>query len=133
MVDYKKLRSEIEDDPLRRGDNGMEDRAITDSLHAEDRERTTYLVTAGQLLNSLDITEYDALDSVDKAKVNVLLSMAEAFDIGAGTNARGWLDDAFTPGSTTIANLTASKISRQEELGLGNVLVGHIADARRFG
>lgn len=130
-MDITKLKAELVDDPLTRGYASMSDEAAANSLNDTiDRSLNRTSISPGEMQSAVVGSEFVALsaakqrgwlailsDSVDPNNANIVAQIAEI-----------WVG-----GTTTRANLIALKtetVSRGVELGLGNVKVGYVEQAR---
>ncbi len=129
------LRDEVINDPLGRGYVGMSDQQVLDDGFILYRTDPREIMSAGEIMESIDGAEFTALTDPMKTRVDRVLGLGAEIIIGPGNahNAVQELLTAFGAGSTTISNLSTRRdvsISRWAELGLGNVKVGHITIAR---
>ncbi len=123
------LEDELLNDPLTRGYSGMTVQQIVDDMNTSYRTRNRTIMTASEVANQLNITEFNALTDADEAKIwNVLhLGNLDPFGVEATI-----FTNVFGGGSTTISNLQAARvesITRAEELGV-RATFGPIEDAR---
>jgi len=121
------LCSEIQNDPLARGYAGMDAEAIYADLYSEYRTRQRRLMPVNEIFEHVDHTEYSQLGDAAKQQVLGLLGIGDALDPYG--NAAALMIQLFGPASATInalADARVENISRAEELGLGNVKIGHI-------
>lgn len=147
------LRDELQADLLGRGYSGMDDAAAAADLNTAYRSRNRTSLTASEVLQNLDLAEWDALqtvaDGADAAadiaghkvrNVGLVLSAA-AGDGGVDPfgKAQDLIVGAFGGGSATVTALKAARveaISRAEELRDSDprfpvpVKVGHVDVAR---
>lgn len=127
------LKAELTNDPLARGYSGMGDEAAANSLNTVNRTINRRTVPTYEIFEAIVATEYDALTTAVKARVNLLLGLSDVLVNGA--NAQATLLGAFVAGSATRANLIAlakEPCSRGVELGLGAITPSDVADARRL-
>lgn len=95
-------------------------------------------ITAQQLWENTDLTEYQALAAAGRQAYDVLISL-ENIDVRAGTNSRATLAALFPANSATRANLIAlsqqtQTVSRASVIGVGRVYTQDIETARdRYG
>lgn len=125
MPDYKILRDEIQNDPLGRGYSGMTDAEVADDLNTQYRTRNRSTLTASEIVNAVDLSEWNALDDVQRQIVWNLLHMGAINPFGVEATI---LVNVFGAGSNTIAVLAEARvenISRAQELGLGNWVTAH--------
>ena len=124
------LGEEVTNDPLGRGYNGpgsenlgpdpMTDQELVDSLNAVNRSRDRTSMTASEVLNAVDKTEWVALIDAERQQIWDILHMGEVNPFGIEADL---FQDIFG-GSTTITALQAIRveaISRAQELGVGVV------------
>ena len=125
------LRTEIDTDPLTRGYAGMSDEQVADSLNnVINRKQNKTAMTASEVFNAIDKTEFDALSNANEAKIWNVLSMGTLNPFGLEA---AIFTDVFSDGSTTITALKAARktdVSRGVELGLGFVRPGNVLEAR---
>ena len=120
------LQAEISGDPLGRGYPGMNSQEIADDINTEYRSRNRTSMSASEVANQMDNTEWGDLTVDEKREIWDVLHM------GSALNPFGIEATIFTSvfgASTTITNLQAARvedISRGVELGLGHVKVGHV-------
>ncbi len=130
MTDYVALKAEITTDPLARGYAGMTNVQIAASLNTANRTRNRTIMTASEIINAINVTEFNALTATNKAAVWDLLHLGELNPFGVEAT---MFTSIFGGGSTTIATLAslrAQSISRAVELGLGVVSEGLVAEAK---
>lgn len=133
-MDYVTLYNEITDDPAGLGYAGKTDAQIAALLNAETQEIARTTITAAELWENTDLTEYKALSAAERDAFWGLCGL-DSIDVAAGTNSRAALSQLFPAGSTTRENLVALlqtpvMMSRAAVLGLGRVKPGHVAKAR---
>lgn len=129
------IKNEIDTDPIVRGYAGMTDLQVLADGSALTRTRDRTTMTAGEMWENMDRTEFIALSDPNKARVDRVLGLGAEVIVGPGNNhnAVQELVDTFGAGSTTITNLAtarAESISRWTELGLSKVGLGMIQEAR---
>lgn len=124
-----KLANEVLIDPLVRGYSGMTDQQIWDDGHIEYRTLNRDIMTASEVINLVDVAEFNALAVDDKAEIWNVLHLGELNPFGIEAT----IFQNIFGASTTITNLQTARvvsISRWAELGLSSVKIGHIAMAR---
>ena len=129
-MDYRKLKAEIETDPLSEGYASMTDEQICASLNAETRSAHVAILTPTEIINAIVYSEWTAKTAAQQQVIWNLLGMGQINPWGIEASI---FTTVFGAGSATIAALAAlrvKKISRAEELGIGRVEVGHLIDAR---
>lgn len=131
------IKSEIDTDPLGRGYSGMTDVQVTDSMNNTiDRPSERESLTGGEIANAIVASEFNDAGVTDQQRANVRWVAdfsATSVDVTTGSAARSILLNAFGSGTTTrtnLSNLVSITISRAEELGLGEVKVGEVEQAR---
>ncbi len=131
------LKDELANDPLGRGYAGMTDEEVADDLNISNRTRNRTNMTGDEVFQATDAAEFSGLgsgqgNSVDDQNHWLAFCGRDIIDPFANANVQ-FVTDIFQAGSTTLANLQASRIesiTRGEELGLGKVKPGHVQDAR---
>lgn len=130
------LKDELTNDPLGRGYSGMTDEEAADDLNTiyatDPRTRSRVSMSATEVLNAVDPSEYNALISADKDRLWQLLGIGDLNPFGVEATL---MVNLFGAGSTTITTLKAARvesITRVQELpGVrAPVKVGHIMVAR---
>jgi hypothetical protein len=132
-MDYLVLFNEINTDPLGRGYSSMSDAEVAADLNTVYRTRNRGLMTASEVYNAVDETEFIALTAEQKAEVWNIVHMGELDPFGL--EADRFLA-IFGGGSTTIStlgDLRVDDISRAQELGLGEIYEGYVTKARALG
>lgn len=122
-IDYQALRNEIQNDPtaigfaamVTAGDTG----AIADALNLSRVaiNITRDVVPSYEVFDAIVPSEWAALSSQEKNRIQLILSMGQV--LVKGTNTRQAFLDAFSAGTTTRTNLAAlqtRKGSRLEQL-----------------
>jgi hypothetical protein len=125
------LSDELTNDPLARGYSGMSDVAATADLNTVYRTQNKTDMSPTEVYNNIDLTEYIALSAANKAEIWNILHLGNPLNPFGLEAIR--LTAIFGSGSDTITSLQAARtesISRAQELGLGIVKVGHVAEAR---
>jgi len=117
------LQAERTNDPLGRGYAGMTNAQFLASITAKDRDNDRATMSAGEIMEQIDGTEFAALNAASKARVDRVLGLGAEIIIGPGNahNALQELLAAFGGGSATVIALSTArnvKRSRAEELGL---------------
>ena len=131
-MDIAKLKAEITDDPLGRGYSEMTDAEIATSLNTVNREVNKTLMTASEVLNAIDITEWNALTDAAQQKIWDVLHIGEINPFGIEATI---FVAVFGGGSATITALAAVRktiVSRATELGLGITYTAHVTQARAY-
>jgi len=131
-MNYQALKTEIDTDALVRGYAGMTDQQVADSLNNTiDREVNIDSLTGDEVFQSTAAAAWTALT---EGKKNQWLAFCgrETIDPFGPANVQ-LVIDLFGVGSTTLTNLQTLRkrtVSRETELGLGNVDPGDVAQAR---
>ncbi len=124
------LKAELTADPLTRGYSGMSDQAAADDLNSVYRSRNRATMTASEVLNSVDVSEFNALTDAVQQRIWNVLAIGTINPFGREADL---FVGAFGGGSATITALQALRveaISRATELGLSRVREGTIQQAR---
>lgn len=132
MANLERLKEELDDDPLGRGYSGMTDEEAADSLNAVNRSVAPPAISTEVFLRGLVKSEWDTLSTADHLYISMIMGR-EVIDIRAGTETRNALVALFPPGSSTRDNLLSLamvEVSRADELGLGRIYAGTVAQAR---
>lgn len=126
------LQVERTNDPLARSYSGMTDAVFLLSMTAEDRPAPIAIISSGQLFEAIVASEFQALSSTDKVRVDRLLGLGAEVIIGPG-NAHQAVQEllaTFGGGSETISNLTTLRDqlqSRAREIGLPDPILADVA------
>lgn len=126
------LKAEITDDPLSRGYSGMNNHEIASDLNTQYRERNLNLITATEIFNAINKSEFNALPDSQKQIIWNILHMGEVNPFGLEKDI---FVDIFGAGSETITSLAGIRKvpqSRAAELGLSEVSAGYVADAKNL-
>lgn len=124
------LKAELTTDPLGRGYSGMTDEQAAVDLNTIYRTQNRELMSSSEVMNAIDITEFNALTAADEALIWNVLSLGEINPFGVEATI---FTNVFGGGSTTITTLSVarqSSVSRAQELGLGAVREGTVTMAR---
>lgn len=124
------LKTELTTDPLVRGYAGMNDADVAVDINTVYRTSNKAIMTASEVFNAIDKTEFNALVAADQQRVWNTLHLGEINPFGLEA---ALFTDIFGGGSTTITTLQGlrvNNISRGVELGIGVVREGHIQEAR---
>jgi hypothetical protein len=127
------LIAELFNDPLGRGYAGMTAEQAAASLNAVNRPRFRSAIPAAEIFAAVDLTEYKALTAQERDAFALVIAMGTVNANDANT--RGILSAIFPGGGATRPRLIAvaqEQVSRAAELGLGDVMPGHIEEARRI-
>lgn len=126
------LKAEIDGDPLVRGYAGMTNQQIADDINTAYRDNWRP-ISSSQLFEAIDSTEFVALSDANKSRVDRLLGLGENIQTAPGSKSRAELVAVFGGGSQTAANLLPIANpgqTRGQELGIGFVRVGQVAEAK---
>ncbi len=134
MIMADTLRDELLTDPLSRGYSTMTDQEAADDLNTAYRTRDRTSMSASEVYNAVDQTNWVALTAVDQAEIWNILHLGEVNPFGREASR---FVAIFGGGSVTITALQAARvesITRAQELGLpqhkGLLLVGYVTSAR---
>lgn len=115
------LKAEVETDPLGRGYAGMTDQQLVDSLNAVDREVNRETMTGTEILNEINVAEWNALTNAQRQTVWDIVHLGTINPFGVEATL---MTSVFGGGSATITALAAARkvaVSRAQELGIGVV------------
>lgn len=126
------LQDERTDDPLTRSYSGMTNAQFLSSITAIDRPDSRISMSAGEIFESVDSVEFDALTAALKARVDRVLGLGAEIVVGPGNNHQAVqeLITAFGGGSATIASLSALRDqlqTRAKEIGLPEPILSDVA------
>lgn len=131
MINLRRLKDEIANDPLSRGYFGMTDAEVADDLNTKNRSRNRDTMSGLEVLGEVTNPELDALSD---ANLQILVSLTSAEDIDPFGPAARIIRKIFGAGSNTLAALAVARVeqvSRAVELDIGNrVREGHVQQAR---
>lgn len=103
---------------------------LTDATLRDDWQT----LTAAQIFEAIDASEFTALSDAAKARVDRILGLAGEIATAPGGKARAEIIAVFGAPSTTVTNLVAianPKQSRADELGIaGWITLGRVSAAR---
>lgn len=137
-MDYSALWDELTNDPAAVGyvapNNPANDVENAGLINDETQTVERMSITAAELWENTDLTEYRVLGIEARDAYNVLVGL-ETIDVAEGSNSRTALANLFPAGTTTRANLVAlvqetRTVSRASQLGFGRVYVHDIETAR---
>jgi hypothetical protein len=126
------LADELNTDPLARGYSGMTDAQAADDLNIVNRANWVDL-TSSQIFETISASEFQSLNQVGQGRVDRILGLGADIKTAPGSQARNELIAVFGGGSATITSLATvanQQRSRADELGLGFIFEGHVANAR---
>lgn len=124
------LKTELLGDPLGRGYDAMSDQEAAGDLHTAYRTRNRTSMTASEVYNAIDQTEWAALTASQQDEIWNILHLGEVNPFGREA-AR--FQVIFGSGSATITALKVVRvesITRVVELELGEVKSRHVGYAR---
>ena len=124
------LAHELSVDELGRGYSGMTDQEVVDDMHIAYRTRNRTSMSSSEILNSVDPAEFTALSNAAEMAFWNLMSIGTLNPFGVEATL---MINLFGGGSNTITTLKAARvesITREVELGFGEVKVGHVQVAR---
>ncbi len=101
-------------------------------LNTENRQINRVRMTATEVINAIDKTEFNGLLAADKQTIWNVLHIGDINPFGIEADL---FVDAFGGGSTTVSTLLTLRrktASRAVELGLGRVGAGDVEDARNL-
>lgn len=137
------LGSELVNDPLGLGytvhnqpdwQNEVNAAADLALIMAVNRPVDVETLSASQLFEAIDATEWTARTADQKDDIRLVLALGDNIQISTGTKARAILQNALSGATASLANLGVlgtKNISRAEELDLGRLRIGDIQLARR--
>lgn len=135
MVDYAALKTELETDPLVRGYSGMTDQQIADDMNTVYRTGTVTELSASQLFEAIEDSDWDTRTADQREKIKTILSLGDNIQIAPGTKARAMMASALTGATASLANLGSLEsppISRAVEVFGAAVDVAAIESARAY-
>lgn len=134
MANYEALKAEILADPLGRGYAGMTDQQAADDLNTEYRTRNRESMSASEVLNSVDVTEFNALTAENQTRFWQLMGLGTLDPFGVESTLMVGMFGGGSATITTLAGLRIITLSRAAELNLagvsGSVSATHVANAR---
>ena len=104
-----------------------------DQLNALNRTRTVTHLSASELFEAIEDSDWDARTADQREKIKTILSLGDRINIAPGTKARTMMASALTGATASLANLSALEnpvASRAEELGFPFVISADVAAAR---
>jgi hypothetical protein len=130
-MNYAILREELIADPLGRSYITMSDQECADDLNAIYRTRNRTSMTATEVFNTADPTEWTTLTDTEQRKIWDVLHMGDGLD-PFGNEATIFIN-VFGAGSNTIQSLADARVedvSRGTEIGFGFVRATDVHKAR---
>ena len=125
----QRLKDEITNDPLTLSYSGMTDLDLTNSLNALTRSQNKTSMSASEIYNQIDETEWLALTDPQRQEIWDILHLGDVNPFGL--EADRFL--AIFGAGTTISALNAARvtsISRAAEIGIGFASLGDVIAAR---
>ena len=131
-MDYNKLKTELDTDPLARGYSEMSDQEVVDSLIAVNRSRNRESLTGSEMLNAINAGEWGTRTAEQKQTVWDIVHVGTINPWGVEAT---MLTAAFAgSGGATLAALGAARVesvSRAVEIGVGQTIKpGHVQIVR---
>ena len=126
------ITSELTTDPETIGYSGMTDQQAADAMNLANRTLQRVTLSASEIFEAVEISDYNALDANQKERVGIVLTLGDNIQVGPGSKARAWLLDAFPNGTTynNLLNTVQYTGSRAEELGFPAVKLSWVEQAR---
>ncbi len=123
------LKTEITGDPLARGYAGMTDEEVAIDINIVYRTSNKATMSGTEVMNAINKAEFNALPATDKQMVWDILHLGSINPFGLEADL---FSDIFGISTTitTLQTLRKNDISRGVELGIGNVRVGNVEEAR---
>lgn len=125
------LKAELTTDPLARGYSGMSDVAAAASLNTVNRSKNRTSMTGDEIFQQTVPASFNGLSDTLKSQWLAFCGRS-ALDPFATANVQ-FVVAVFGAASQTVTNLNAARVtlvSRAQELGLAEILPGHVAMAR---
>lgn len=128
-MDFTTLTAELSGDPLGRGYSGMSDAEVMTDINTANRSVNRASMTPSEVLNAIDIAEWDALTGDQQRQIWDVLHIGDINPFGVEATI---FTSVFGVSATTTALQAArtETVSRAAELGLGLIYPGHIQTAR---
>ena len=130
-MDYQALADELIAGHPITGAYSADDATALGELKAQNRTRPLASLSGDEVFNATDNSEFIALTD-HKQLLWVSFTSKDSIDPFSTTNV-AFVDHVFGTSSTTKSNLATLRVvtaSRAEELGLGDVVLGDIQNAR---
>ena len=124
------LKNELTNDPLNRGYTEMTDEEVAADINLLARTRNRPSMTSSEVLNAIDISEWNALTDAARKRIWDVIHMGNINPFGVEATI---FIAVFGNDSDTIKALAVARkedINRATELGLGFVYPGHVQNAR---
>jgi hypothetical protein len=134
MVDYVALKAELLAGHPVTGAYDVDDALAADQLNAVNRTTTVAKLTASELFEAIEDTDWDARTADQREKIKTILGLGDSINIAPGTKARTMMTSALSGATASLANLGALEspaASRAQELGFGVVSAAEVDSARR--
>lgn len=129
-MDLNALKTELLAGHLDTGAYDADSAIAEGQINAVNRTKNRTSMTASEVFNSINQTEFVSLNNAQEAQIWNVLAMGVLDPFGHEATV---FTSVFGGGSQTIIQLKADRVfpaSRAEELGLGNVTAGDIERAR---
>ena len=129
-MDITELAAELTNDPLTRGYSEMSDVEAAASLNTANRNYNKTGLTGTEVLNAIDITEWNALTDTAQQKIWDVIHIGEINPFGIEATI---FIAVFGNGSNTITALAAARKgleSRASELGMPTIKHIYVQKAR---
>ena len=130
MADLQALRVELDAGHPVTGAYSPNNATAANEINAVNRTLDRARMSASEVLNSADVTEFNGLNANDEQKLWRLLAIGELNPFGIEATI---ISGLFGSGSSTVSNFGQSRrdeVSRASELGLSRVRSGTVAQAR---
>ena len=104
-----------------------------DQLNAVNRTITVTHLSASELFEAIEDSDWDARTADQREKIKTILSLGDEINIAPGTKARTMMASALSGATASLANLGALEnppASRAQELGFPFVTSADVAAAR---
>lgn len=126
------LADELTGDPLERGYAAMSDAEAAADLNMKYRTRNRGAMSASEVLNAVDQTEYadPAFTAEKKAAFWGLLGIGELNPFGVEAQIMVQLFGGTSGTISALQQIRVESVTRGVELGLGHVKVGHVQEVR---
>ncbi len=131
-IDIDALKTELDSGHPDTGAYNADDALAAVELNTVNRTLNKTSMTSSEVYNAIDVTQWNGLTDPQQQEVWNILHLGEI-------NPFGFEADRFTTifggGSATLVTLSALRktdVSRAVEIGLGEVKVGHVQEARKI-
>ena len=130
MADIAALKIELTAGHPDTGPYDADDAVAADQLNVVNRTQNRVTMTASEVFNAIDTTDYAGLSPEEQQEIWNILHLGEINPFGREAT---YFTDIFGVQSVTITALKAARktnVSRAAELGLGRVRAGEVMEAR---